>query len=57
MPMKTSMTEKQKPMKSYKGSMEQSSFYQLSELKHERGSWNYNKVKEMHEIAKNILEC
>lgn len=57
MPMKTSMTEKQKPMKSYKGSMEQSSFYQLSELKHERGSWNYNKVKDMHEIAKNILEC
>lgn len=57
MSMKTGMTGKQKPMRSYNRSMEQSSFYWLSELKHERESWNYNKVKDVHEIAKNILEC
>lgn len=57
MPLKTGMTEKQKPMKSYKGSMEQSHFCWLSELKHERGSWNYNKVEDMHEVAKTISEC
>lgn len=57
MSVKTGVTGKQKPMRSCNRSMEQSSFYWLNELKHERESWNHNKVKDVHEMAKDILEC